>query len=112
MKDWAPGASLENIKTRAYVLQTIRAFFEQRSVLEVDTPVLGRATTTDPNINSLDSSVQLSGTGRQAMYLQTSPEFAMKRLLAAGIGACYQICKVFRDEEMGRFHNPEFTMRL
>jgi len=110
MKDWVPGASLENIRTRAYVLQTIRAFFEQRGVLEVDTPVLGRATTTDPNINSLNSTVQISGIGCQTMYLHTSPEFAMKRLLAAGVGACYQICKVFRDEEMGRFHNPEFTM--
>lgn len=110
MENWAPGASLENIRTRAHVLQTIRAFFEQRGVLEVDTPVLGRATTTDPNINSLNSTVQISGLGHQAMYLHTSPEFAMKRLLAAGIGACYQICKVFRDEEMGRFHNPEFTM--
>ncbi len=110
MEDWVPSASLENIKMRAYVLQIIRAFFEQRDVLEVDTPVLGRATTTDPNINSLHSKVQVSGAEHQAMYLHTSPEFAMKRLLAAEVGACYQVCKVFRDEEMGRFHNPEFTM--
>ncbi|NOY71918.1 MAG: EF-P lysine aminoacylase GenX [Gammaproteobacteria bacterium] len=107
---WAPGASLDNIKIRAHVLQTMRAFFAQRDVLEVDTPILGRATTTDPNINSLYSAVQLSGAERQKMYLHTSPEFAMKRLLAAGAGAIYQICKVFRDEEMGRYHNPEFTM--
>ncbi len=107
---WAPSASLDNIKIRAHLLQTVRAFFAQRDVLEVDTPILGRATTTDPNINSLHSAVQLNDAERQKMYLHTSPEFAMKRLLAAGAGAIYQICKVFRDEEMGRYHNPEFTM--
>jgi elongation factor P--(R)-beta-lysine ligase len=86
---------------RAAVIAEIRQFFAERQVLEVETPILSAAATTDPYLQSFF-------TGQY--YLQTSPEFAMKRLLAAGSGAIYQICKVFREEEQGRYHNPEFTM--
>jgi lysyl-tRNA synthetase class 2 len=86
---------------RATVIAQIRQFFAERQVLEVETPILSTAATTDPHLQSFF-------TGQY--YLQTSPEFGMKRLLAAGSGAIYQICKVFREEEQGRYHNPEFTM--
>ena len=84
------------------MLQRIRAFFMARGVLEVETPLLSRAGNTDPSITSLEV--------RDGGWLHTSPEFPMKRLLAAGSGDIYQICKVFRGGESGRFHNPEFTL--
>lgn len=93
------------------MLERIRAFFSERDVLEVETPTLSAATTPDPALASLVT--RYTGPGAphgQALYLHTSPEFAMKRLLAAGSGSIYQICKVFRDGEAGRLHNPEFTM--
>lgn len=107
--DWRPTASLDNLHLRARVLETIRGFFRRRGVLEVETPVLCAATTPDPNIDSLHSRVTVNGVARP-VYLHTSPELAMKRLLAAGSGSIYQICKVFRDGEAGRMHNPEFTL--
>ena len=89
------------------MLKTARAFFEDRGVLEVETPMLSAAAVSDPQIESL--ATQIAGiAGRR--YLCPSPEYAMKRLLAAGSGDIYQICKVFRDAERGRWHNPEFTM--
>jgi elongation factor P--(R)-beta-lysine ligase len=89
------------------MLRTARAFFEQRGVLEVETPILSAAAVSDPQIESL--ATQIAGLpGRR--YMCPSPEYAMKRLLAAGSGDIYQICKVFRDAERGRWHNPEFTM--
>jgi lysyl-tRNA synthetase class 2 len=89
------------------MLRTARTFFEQRGVLEVETPILSAAAVSDPQIESL--ATQIAGLpGRR--YLCPSPEYAMKRLLAAGSGDIYQICKVFRDAERGRWHNPEFTM--
>src|ERR1700733_1963323 len=95
------------LKARAAMLQIARAFFAARGVLEVETPILSAAAVSDPQIESL--STQVAGaSGRR--YLCTSPEYAMKRLLAAGSGDIYQVCKVFRDEERGRWHNPEFTM--
>jgi lysyl-tRNA synthetase class 2 len=102
---WRPSASLQTIRKRAELLQQVRAFFHAREVLEVETPALSRAGNTDPNIESM--SVR---TGHDSYYLHTSPEFPMKRLLSAGGGSIYQICKVFRQGEAGRFHNPEFTM--
>lgn len=98
---WATSASLSNLQKRAKLLRQIRAFFDERQVLEVETPLLSCTTTSDPHIQSIKV---------QDYYLQTSPEFAMKRLLPSGIGPIFQICKAFRDDEIGRLHNPEFTM--
>jgi lysyl-tRNA synthetase class 2 len=89
------------------MLQLTRAFFKDRNVLEVETPILSAAAVSDPQIESL--STQVAGQAGHN-YLCPSPEYAMKRLLAAGSGDIYQICKVFRDAERGRWHNPEFTM--
>ncbi|MDH3355081.1 MAG: EF-P lysine aminoacylase EpmA [Chromatiales bacterium] len=100
--DWQPTAPIENLKKRARILQQIRAFFLQRDVLEVDTPTLSHAGLSEPNIESFQTT--------EAFYLHTSPEFPMKRLLAAGSGSIYQIAKVFRQGESGRNHNPEFTL--
>lgn len=106
MNDWQPTASLDNLKLRAEVLTKLRAFFAARNILEVDTPALSRAGATDRHIQSFRVE---DGRGDHR-YLHTSPEFPMKRLLAAGYGDIYQICKVFRSGEAGRMHNPEFTM--
>ncbi len=105
-QEWQPTASLTNLRIRAQILAKIRQFFAERDVLEVDTPVLGQFTITDQHIISLSVPTPAHGT----YYLQTSPEYAMKRLLAAGSGCIYQICKSFRAEENGHRHNCEFTM--
>jgi len=102
------GASLQTLRQRAAMLTAIRAFFAERGVLEVETPALSSASVTDPAIESIVARARSLGQGAQ--YLQTSPEFAMKRLLAAGSGDIYQLCRVFRDDELGRWHQPEFTM--
>ena len=93
------------LRTRAALLARIREFFAERGVLEVDTPALSTAGISDPAIESVAASL-----GGRRYWLHTSPEYAMKRLLAAGVGDCYQICRVFRDGELGRWHQPEFTM--
>ena len=109
--DWRPGADLEILKLRARLLARVRAFFAQRGVLEVDTPILSRAATTDPAIESLVTAYQGPGSaGSLPLYLHSSPEFCMKRLLAAGCGAIYQLSHVFRNGESGRRHNPEFML--
>lgn len=102
---WRPSASLTAIQQRARIYRQIRAFFDTRDCLEVDTPLLSLSTNTDANIES----IKASNLG-QTFYLQTSPEFAMKRLLAAGSGSIYQICHAFREGEKGCRHNPEFTL--
>lgn len=104
---WYGSAPLEHLQQRAIYLKLIRNFFDQRNVLEVETPILARSTIPDPNIES----IQAFPFGNElCFYLQTSPEFHMKRLLATGSGAIYQLSKVFRQGEVGSKHNPEFTM--
>ncbi len=102
---WRTNASKEMLLERARMLKNIRAFFDARSVIEVETPLLSHYATTDPHLDSLASRFR-----EQACYLNTSPEYAMKRLLASNPQAIYQICKAFRDDELGSFHNPEFTL--
>jgi len=109
-KDWQPTGSLKNLQFRAQFLSDIRDFFYKRGVLEVETPLMCNAAATDPYINPIPVFYSHPTSENQNYYLQTSPEFAMKRLLAAGSGPIYQICKAFRCDEIGRLHNPEFSM--
>jgi len=111
MSDWRPTAGLDALRLRARLYATIRAFFAERDVLEVETPVLSVAGNTDVNIQSfsLAFSGRTDGAPR-TRWLRTSPEFPLKRLLAAGVGDCYELGRVFRDGEAGGRHNPEFTM--
>jgi len=111
MSDWRPTATLDALRLRARLYTTIRAFFAERDVLEVETPVLSKAGNTDANIESfsLEFSGRTDGAPR-TRWLRTSPEFALKRLLAAGVGDCYELGRVFRNGEAGGRHNPEFTM--
>ncbi|QSX77390.1 EF-P lysine aminoacylase EpmA [Agrilutibacter solisilvae] len=111
MQDWRPGAAFDVLHLRARLNAAVRNFFAQRDVTEVETPVLSRAGNTDPNIASfsLEFSGRTDGAPR-TRWLRTSPEFALKRLLAAGFGDCYELGRVFRDGEAGGRHNPEFTM--
>jgi len=109
--DWQPTASVDALRLRARLNAVVRAFFAERGVLEVETPLMSRAGNTDPNIASfaLEFSGRVEG-GSRTRWLRTSAEFPMKRLLAAGIGDCYELGRVFRDGEAGGRHNPEFTM--
>lgn len=110
-QDWPPSASLDAIRARAALLARLRGYFAAAGVLEVETPIASRAAVADPALASLATRWHGPGAGDGlALYLHTSPEFPMKRLLAAGIGPIYQICKVFRDGERGRLHHPEFTL--
>jgi lysyl-tRNA synthetase class 2 len=106
--DWQPSASLEMLQARARLLRRLRAWFDGSGALEVETPVCSAAGVTDPAIESFRTAPGVLD--RRGRYLHTSPEFPMKRLLAAGSGPIYQICRVFRDGESGRRHNPEFTL--
>ena len=109
MTDWAPTASLEALRTRAALLDDVRAYFRERNVLEVETPALATAAVTDVHLASLE--VRVMGQAAAApRYLHTSPEYAMKRLLAAGSGDIWQAARVFRGEELSRRHNVEFTL--
>ena len=100
---------MEGLQARARLLADLRGFFSERGILEVETPALAPTTGTDPHIDSFAVPVHHLPEPRD-YYLQTSPEFAMKRLLALGSGPIYQISKVFRAGESSRLHNPEFTM--
>jgi len=109
--EWQSAVSFATLEARAKLLQTIRDFMAHRDIMEVETPVLGNTGVNDPAIRSLVTQFSHPADSRQhTLYLQTSPEYAMKRLLAAGTGPVYQVSRVFRDGEMGRLHNPEFTL--
>ncbi len=110
-EEWRPTASIALLVQRAQIIHRIRAFFEARHVIEVETPILSHATVTNPHIMSIEAYFKKIGsTENEVCYLQTSPEYAMKRLLAAGMGSIFQITKSFRQGEIGRLHNPEFSM--
>lgn len=106
--NWQATASPENLQKRAQLLAALRQFFAERNVLEVETPVLGKRTVSDVHLQSFD--IPAAAHSKQSLYLQTSPEYAMKRLLAGGSGSIYQITKAFRQEEQSKQHNPEFTL--
>jgi lysyl-tRNA synthetase class 2 len=111
MANWKPSAAISTLQLRAKIYQQIRQFFAEKNVLEVETPLMSHAAVTDPHLASVTTNYQVLGNpASTTMYLHTSPEYGMKRLLAAGSGCIYQICKVFRNGEVGRYHNPEFTM--
>ena len=101
--NWQPSAALSALRVRADLLAALRDLFRLRNVLEVETPLLASAPVTDPNIDAYSLA-------QAPLYLQTSPEYAMKRLLAAGSGPIFQVCKAFRRSEQGSRHNPEFSM--
>ncbi|HDK6483747.1 TPA: elongation factor P--(R)-beta-lysine ligase [Klebsiella pneumoniae] len=108
---WQPSAPIPNLLKRAAVMAEIRRFFTDRGVLEVETPCMSQATVTDIHLFPFET--RFVGPGHSQglnLYLMTSPEYHMKRLLAAGCGPVFQLCRSFRNEEMGRHHNPEFTM--
>ncbi|MGQ8364960.1 elongation factor P--(R)-beta-lysine ligase [Glaciecola sp. 1036] len=108
---WYPSSDIEMLHTRAAFLSNIREFFKQREVLEVDVPALSRGTVTDVFLEALETQHQLPGSQESTLlYLQTSPEFYMKRLLAAGSGDIFYLGKSYRNDEVGRHHSPEFTM--
>lgn len=102
---WLPSCSIDNLQFRATCIKQIRSFFDERQYLEVETPVMAQFGVTDVYLSNIKASF------RGMNYsLQTSPEYHMKRLLAAGSGSIYQLARVFRDDEFGRWHNPEFTL--
>lgn len=105
MSDWRPTGDAKTLRARAGLLATIREFFSERGVLEVDTPLLSQFGVTDPNIELFKVALP-----NEQRFLQSSPEYAMKRLLASGIGDIYQLGKAFRRGESGARHNPEFTL--
>jgi lysyl-tRNA synthetase class 2 len=108
MNDWRPSSGPQAAASRAVMMRRIREYFLAEDVLEVDTPALGPCAVSDTQIESL--SIADSAISGHPLYLHTSPEFCMKRLLAAGYPDIFSICRVFRDGEVGRKHQPEFTM--
>ncbi len=111
-EDWRPSASVERLRQRAALLRGVREFFAARAVTEVDTPIVVNVPVSDVHIHSATVRLAADPAARAApqLFLHTSPEYAMKRLLAAGSGDIYQLCHVVRGNERGRLHNPEFTL--
>ena len=103
--EWRPSASIDSLRKRAEILIDIRAFFNARGYLEVDTPIMAHFGITDVYLANIKANFR-----GQSYCLQTSPEYHMKRLLAADSGPIFQLARVFRDDELGRWHNPEFTL--
>jgi len=119
--DFRPTASWENLHFRAALLRRLRDFFDSRGFLEVETPILSADTVVDRHLDPFCTEISGARAScphpaaetaalRRRMWLQTSPEFAMKRMLAAGAGRIYQVARVFRLDELGPLHNPEFTL--
>lgn len=102
---WQPTATINTLKQRANIIHKIRAFFSERDYLEVDPPIMAAHGVTDCHLENIRANFQ-----GQTYHLQTSPEYHMKRLLAAGSGPIFTLSHAFRDDELGRWHNPEFTM--
>ncbi|HHE3463375.1 elongation factor P--(R)-beta-lysine ligase [Pasteurella multocida] len=110
-ENWQPSASIENLLARAKIIAEIRRFFTDRGLLEVETPVLSEFGVTDVHLSTFNTTfISPTAEKSKALWLSTSPEYHMKRLLAAGSGPIFQLCHVFRNEEAGQRHNPEFTM--
>ncbi len=108
---WQPTAPIANLLKRAKIVNEIRHFFADRGVLEVETPTMSQATVTDVHLRAFETRFTGPGAAQGiTLYLMTSPEYHMKRLLAAGSGPIYQMGRSYRNEEGGRYHNPEFTM--
>ncbi len=105
MMHWQPSATIPNLKLRAKILADVRHFFDERGYLEVETPIMSQYGVSDVYLENIKATFR----GKE-YFLQTSPEYHMKRLLAAGSGPIYQIFRAFRDDELGRWHNPEFTL--
>ena len=105
---WQPAASQAALKSRAQQLAFVRGFFAKKGLLEVETPIIGRCGVTDVHLDGIHAQIAVGS--RTGGWLQTSPEYHMKRLLATGCGSIYQVSRVFRDGEQGRRHNPEFSM--
>jgi lysyl-tRNA synthetase class 2 len=105
IESWRPSASFSMLELRASMLRKARQYFGATRALEVETPTFSKAAVSDVHLASVTA--QVCG---QSAYLHTSPEYAMKRLLAAGAGDLFQIARVYRDGESGRYHNPEFTL--
>jgi len=111
--DFRPAASWKNLRLRAALLRRLRDFFHRRGFLEVETPLLAAETVVDRHLDPFSVPVDdgpENGIGGRRLWLQTSPELCMKRLLAAGGEAIYQVTRSFRRDERGRLHNPEFTL--
>lgn len=113
--NWQPTAPIDLLLKRAKIIKKVREFFADRCILEVETPILSQAAVTDRHLSSFETIFSKPGIvdlqQGQKLSLITSPEYHMKRLIAAGSGPIFQICKCFRNqEEISRYHNPEFTM--
>ncbi|EXI61266.1 lysyl-tRNA synthetase [Mannheimia granulomatis] len=109
--DWKPTASISHLIQRAKIMGELRKFFTDRGILEVETPILSEFSVTDIHLSTFNTQFMSPfASNAKTLHLMTSPEYHMKRLLAAGSGPIFQICKVFRNEEAGKKHNPEFTM--